>query len=222
VRRGLAFLLLYCVAAEAHAADWPTKKAGEAASWDAAYDAGAGTRFIPFQLIVPGVWNGARTIDLPKDVEFKDEGGDRWSGPVADKDAADGHAIVALKRERRTPREGYVGQRFAVRAEQDGLGRVWDSRFGEIACAGEIKFPLGVWKQGETRINEYFCRGPSGRDQKRINTIVIEKLDYDCRGIPHCLQFTWMHIIDGRSKPDDYRRYVFAPGVGEILHDRLQ
>ena len=65
--------------------------------------------------------------------------------------AASGKPVVAFARERNNRREGYIGQHFAVRAEQDGLGRVTDSRFGDLSCVGEIKFPLGEWREGETR-----------------------------------------------------------------------
>ncbi len=41
-------------------------------------------------------------------------------------------------------------QRFAIRDDQTGLGRVYDSRYA--SCIGEVKFPLGPWKQGEVRL----------------------------------------------------------------------
>lgn len=217
--------LALCISAfecNAQAADWPADKLGDAAVWDAAYDATTGTRFIPMQLIVPSRWSGERRIDLPPVESFIDPDGDRWKGPVADTDVFTGTPMQAYERARYTPREGHVAQRFAVRAEQDGLGRVYDSRFGEIRCVGEIKFPLGDWKQGEVRHNEFVCKAGRGQPKKRRNTITIEKLDFACRGVAHCFQFTWKHEIEGQKEPSDYRRYVFAPGLGEITHDRLR
>lgn len=218
--------LALCISAAlgrgAQAADWPADKLGDAASWEAAYDAASDTRFIPIQLILPSPWSGERRIDLPQIVRFVDPDGDRWTGPIADSDLLTGTATQAYERSRYTPREGHVDQRFGVRAEQDGLGRVYDSRFGTIRCSGEIKFPLGEWKQGEVRRNEFVCRSARGLPKKRINTITIEKLDFPCRGVPHCLQFTWKHEIEGQREPSDYRRYVFAPGFGEVTHDRLR
>lgn len=209
------------IAASPALADWPSDKLGERAVWDAAYDAASGTRFIPMQLILPSRWNGERRIDLPA-VQFVDPDGDRWKGPVDDSDLLSGAAMRAYIRTRHNRREGHVDQRFAVRAEQDGLGRVYDSRFGEIRCGGEIKFPLGEWRQGEVRRNDYVCRSARGQPKGRVNIITIEKIDFPCRGIDHCLQFTWRHEIEGQSEPSDFRRYIFAPGLGEIAHDRLR
>ena len=205
----------------AFGADWPANKLGEAAVWDGAYDAQTGTRFIPIQLILPSRWSGERRIDHPE-VAFTDPGRDFWKGPKADSDADSGAPIQVYDRSRNTPREGYVSQLFAVRAEQDGLGRVYDSRFGELRCSGEIKFPLGEWQQGEVRHNEFACKAGRGAPKKRVNTITIEKIDFPCRGVEHCLQFTWLHEVEGQKEPADHRRYVFAPGLGEVTHDRLK
>jgi hypothetical protein len=202
------------------AADWPTAQLGDIAAWDAAYDDKTKTRFIPFELIVPGQWKGAREITLPNKVDFTDGGGDFWSGPVEDTDIATGKPITAFKRVRITPRSVSVHQRFAVRREGDGIGRVYDSRFGEIRCSGEIKFPLGQWREGETRRNEYACAPKDKPPVRRHNIITIEKIDFPCRGVPHCLQFTWEHHMEGRMEPLDNRRYVFAPGLGEISAQR--
>ena len=203
------------------AADWPTDKLGEAANWDRAYNAETGTRFIPMQIILPGKWNGERTIDLPA-TSFIDSDGDRWKGPVEDTDAFTGAALQSYERSRFNKREGHTDQRFAVRAEQDGLGRVYDSRFGEIRCSGEIKFPLGEWQQGEVRHNEFVCKAGRSEPKKRRNTITIEKIDFPCRGVQHCLQFTWLHETEGQKEATDHRRFLFAPGLGEIGHDRLK
>lgn len=208
-------------ATAASGADWPSDKLGDAAVWDAAYDAQTGTRFIPMQLILPGKWSGERRIDHPE-VAFTDPGRDFWKGPKSDSDAVSGAPIQVYDHSRSTPREGYVSQLFAVRAEQDGLGRVYDSRFGGLRCAGEIKFPLGEWRQGEVRRNEYSCKAGRGAPKQRVNTITIEKIDFPCRGVQHCLQFTWRHEAEGQKEATDHRRYVFAPGLGEITHDRLK
>lgn len=220
--RVIALLLaLLLPASPALAADWPSDKLGAASAWDDAYDARAQSRFIPIQLILPGPWDGARSIDLPA-ASFTDPDGDRWKGPLDDRDAFTDQAIRVYERSRYTKAEGHIDQRFAVRAEADGLGRMSDSRFGGLKCSGEIKFPLGEWRQGEVRKNSFLCRAGRGQPKGRTNTITIEKIDFVCRGVAHCPQFTWLHEIEGQAEPSDYRRYVFAPGLGEITHDRLR
>jgi len=47
------------------AAEWPTARLGPKQAWEAATDQATQSRFIPMQLIVPGVWDGTRRIDLP-------------------------------------------------------------------------------------------------------------------------------------------------------------
>lgn len=215
----LPALILF--AGKAASADWPSEQLGEARAWDSAYDEKTKTRFIPFQLIVPGKWGGDRKIEIPEKVDFVDGGGDFWSGPIADADLSTGDPIVAFKRHRSTRREVSVNQRFAVRKEGDGIGRVYDSRFGEIRCSGEIKFPLGLWREGETRRNEYVCASKNGQPHRRFNIITIEMIDYSCRGVSHCLQFTWRHYKEGQAEPLDNRRYTFAPGRGQIGAARL-
>ena len=201
-------------------AEWPTGRIGDRAVWDQAFDVSTGTRFIPLQLILPRPWDGARVFEmLPTD--FRDLSGDIWSGPVEDKDILSGSSFPAYVRERSNRREGHVVQRFAIRKEGDGLGRTYDSRFGGITCIGEIKFPVGTWTQGEVRRNEFVCAGPSGRTSRRVNTITVEKIDFPCNGVEHCLQIRWLHEAEGRPEALDNRRYVFAPGQGEIVHDRL-
>jgi hypothetical protein len=224
LRRAIVALAICASAAidRSAAADWPSDKLGDATTWDAAYDATSGARFIPMQLILPSRWSGERRIELPPIASFVDPDGDRWKGPVTDTDVFTEAPMQAYERSRYNKREGHVDQRFAVRAEQDGLGRVYDSRFGEIRCVGEIKFPLGEWNQSEVRRNEFTCKSARGEPKKRVNTITIEKIDFPCRGVAHCIQFTWKHEIEGQAEPADYRRYVFAPGAGEITHDRLR
>ncbi len=208
---------MLAAAAPALAEPWPEARLGPLAHWDAAYDAATGERFIPLQLVVPGPWDGTRTVQHPPG-NFTDGGGDRWTGPSEDTEPMSGRKIQAYGRERTSKREGTVRQAFAVRAEGDGIGRIRDSRFGGLECAGEIKIPLGAWRQGEVRRNEYSCRA-KGRTERRVNTITIERVDFPCRGVPHCLQFTWVHEGEGGRKYDD-RRYLLAPGVGQFAAER--
>jgi hypothetical protein len=205
------------LATPALAEDWPAERLGALKLWDAAYDPATGERFIPAQLVIPGIWDGTRALQYPP-AGFSDGGGDRWSGPGEDAETLTGRKILAYGRVRTTKREGTVKQTFAVRAEGDGIGRIRDSRFGGLECAGEIKFPLGLWRQGEVRRNEYRCSNQGRAPEARVNTITIEKIDFPCRGVPHCMQFTWVH--EGNGKIYDDRRYVMAPGLGMISAER--
>ena len=93
--------------AAAARADWPAAELGELAHWDAAYYSATGARFIPFQLIVPGRWDGARRIDTPK-VDFFDRDQDHWTGPAEETSAITGKPMLAYGRTRSNKREGTI------------------------------------------------------------------------------------------------------------------
>ena len=75
-------------------------------------------------------------------------------------------------------------QRFAISDDRTGFGRVFDSRYPQLGCRGEVKFPLGRWKQGEVREYQLDCaRG------KRPLKVTIEEIDFVYDGVPHSLRF---------------------------------
>jgi hypothetical protein len=100
-------------------------------------------------------------------------------------------------------------QRFAIREDQTGLGRVFDSRYPQLDCRGEVKFPLGLWKQGEVREYQVDCtRG------KRPLKVTIEEIDFVHEGVPHSLRFHWL-LMEGRGRGTDMR-YVYSPLRGLV------
>ena len=206
----------------ATAAEWPTTKLGPITAWDAATDRAAQSRFVPMQLIVPGVWDGVRRIDLPP---AKGDSAEEtvWTGPQEWKNPHTGKTLTVYDRRRTTRREGLVVQKMAVRDDGAAIGRVADSRFGGLLCDQEAKFPLGIWKQGEIRTFDYVCIGSGdsqAKPKRRTSRIAIEELDYACDGTAHCLRFQWK-LTDGDSGDVlDQRTYILAPGRGLIGHER--
>ena len=99
-------------------------------------------------------------------------------------------------------------QLFAIRDDQTGLGRVFDSRYE--TCGGEVKFPLGRWKQGEVR--EYYLN--CGRGRPRPLKVTIEEIDFVYDGVPHSLRFHWL-LMEGRGRGTDMR-YVYSPLRGLV------
>jgi hypothetical protein len=90
-----------------------------------------------------------------------------------------------------------------------GLGRVFDSRYPQLGCRGEVKFPLGHWKQGEVREYQLDCtRG------KRPLKVTIEEIDFVYDGVPHSLRFHWL-FMEGRGRGTDMR-YVYSPLRGLV------
>ena len=71
-----------------------------------------------------------------------------------------------------------VWQKFAVRTDGTAIGRVADSRYGISSCDQEAKYPVGEWKQGETREFQYRCwygTGTGKRVRATTSVITIEK-----------------------------------------------
>lgn len=212
----LMFLAGSAVSISTIAADWPAAIVGPEQIWKGATDPVTNSRFIPMQLIVPAVWDGIHQIDLP-DAAGIDTEGTVWTGPHEWRNPYTEQMLRVYERRRTTRREGAVEQRMAVRDDHSAIGRTYDSRFGQIVCAQEAKFPLGVWKGGEVRSFEYTCL--SFRDGKivelpRISRITIEDLDYEYRGIAHSLRFAWRHSDGETNEVLDHRTYIFSPGKG--------
>jgi hypothetical protein len=186
--------------------------------WDHAYDPATGTRFIPLQLIVGGEWGGERTITYPKGIYAElIEHGSVWVGPRTWTHPRTGETLSVYDRSR-TGRGMVTDQIFAVRKDQTAIGRVADNRFGITACDQEAKYPLGLWRQGESRSFEYTC-WYGDRPRAKVATLTIRDIDFDYGGFRHALRVEWVLRDKGDSRDIDHRIYTFAPGKG-VVHLR--
>jgi len=173
------------------------------------------TRYIPLQLIIGDTWNGEQSITYPvgRFVEgVRDGAPSIWVGPKQWLHPKTGRTLTVYFRSR----DGHnaADQIFAVRDDQVAIGRVADSRFGITACDQEAKYPLGLWKQGESRTFENNCWF-GDKVQAKVTVITIQELDYTCDGHEHCLRAEWLLRDKGStSYPLDHRVYVFAPNHG--------
>jgi len=221
-RFALFALLAASTALSAAAAEWPEAKVGARALWDAQSDPATQTRFIPMQLIVPGVWDGSQRIELPPARNYEAEE-TVWNGPQAWINPYTGETLQVYDRQRTTRREGHVEQKMALRDDATAIGRVYDSRFGVLVCVQEAKFPLGFWRQGEVRTYDGVCQSTvDGRilSLHRRARITIEEIDYEYRGMAHSLRFAWHYADSDSGEVLDHRTYIFAPGFGLVAHDR--
>jgi hypothetical protein len=185
----------------AGAADW--------SKWAAAHDAAAGTRFIPVELWTGGDWDGSRELRLTAaNLSFGKRGEKRITGPMAWTRPGSGEPMHVYERNNRGKK-----QLFALSSRRDGLGRVFDSRY-ERDCVDEVKFPLGPWKNGETRLFQVSCN--QGKMRRKI-VLTIEKLDFEYNGVPHSLQFHW--VVDGGKGRGTDMHYVYSPGYGLVSLD---
>jgi hypothetical protein len=183
---------LYLFVAEpTRAADW--------SAWERAYDPTTRTRFIPVELWTGAPWDGTQEIrTAPAALDFGRRGDKNIKGPTT------WNGIQVYERRNRDKL-----QLFAIRDDRTGLGRVFDSRYPDLGCRGEVKFPLGRWNQGETREYQVACaRGA------RPLKVTIEEIDFVYDGVPHSLRFHWL-FMEGRGRGTDMR-YVYSPLRGLV------
>jgi hypothetical protein len=184
-------------------------KAADLSKWAASYDPATKTRFIPIELWTGGEWDGNRELRMPSaNLSFGKRGEKRISGPVVWTRPGTGEVIQVYERNNRDKK-----QLFALSSRGDGLGRVFDSRYARD-CVDEVKFPLGLWRDGETRVFDVSCNNDNLR---RKIELTIERLDFDYDGVPHSLQFHW--VVDGGKGRGTDMHYFYSPGRGLVSRD---
>jgi hypothetical protein len=183
--------------------------AADLSKWAGSYDPVTKSRFIPVELWTGGVWDGSRELRMnPANLSFGKRGEKRISGPIQWTHPGTGEAIQVYER-------GNKGktQLFALSSRGDGLGRVFDSRYAR-ECLDEVKFPLGEWKDGESRVFDVSCN--NGKLRRTIK-LTIERLDFEYDGVPHSLRFHWI-VDDGKLRGTDMH-YIYSPGRGLVSLD---
>jgi hypothetical protein len=176
------------------------------AKWAASHDPITQTRFIPIELWTGAEWDGTRELTLSRaSLSFGKRNEKRITGPVAWTRPGTGETLQVYERNDRGKK-----QLFALSSRGDGLGRVFDSRYGRD-CVDEVKFPLGLWKDGETRVFDVSCN--NGKLQRRLE-VTIERLDFNFEGVPHSLKFHW--VVDGGKQPRTDMHYIYSPGRGLV------
>ena len=187
-------LALLLAAAPARADDW--------SAWQRSYDPATRTRFIPVELWTGATWDGTQEIRMAPAALAVGKSG-YIKGPMV------WNGIEVYEKLTR----GDILQRFTLRDDRTGLGRVSDSRSSSSACRGEVKFPLGRWKQGEVREYELPC----GRGRTLPLKVTIEEIDHVYNGVPHSLRFHWL-LNHGTGRGTDMR-YTYSPLRG-LVHIR--
>ena len=176
--------------------------------WARSYEASTKTRFIPVELWTGRRWSGARRISMKGANLTFGGGAKRITGPRRWRNPLNGVTYSVYKRT-----YGAKTQYFALRGGI-GLGRVYDSRRPRY-CTPGFKFPLGTWRQGQTRTARQTCWIGTDRSTRFTRTlkIRIENIDYVYNGVPHSLRFRW--IVDGGG-PNRDNSYIYSPGRGMV------
>ena len=160
-------------------------------------------RFIPLELFTGGEIREDKEIKFTNiNLVFGEKKRKKIVGPEDWKNPQTGETIKVYKRTRKG-QSGIKTQLFTVTNDGQCIGRVWDSRRGGRVIKNGCKFPLGVWKEGETRSFE----GSSGGKPRKIELTILKlgKKQKDK------VKFNWK-LYDGSGKLMDDNDYTFSPG----------
>ena len=163
----------------------------------------ANERFIPLELFTGGEIRQDTEIKFTDaDLVFGKKKRKKIVGPEDWKNPQSWEIIKVYKRKRKS-QSGLKTQLFTVTNDGQCIGRVWDSRRGGRVIKNGCKFPLGVWKKGETRS----FKGASG-GKPRIIELTILKLGKKQKDK---VKFNWK-LYDVSGKLMDDNDYTFSPG----------
>ena len=162
-----------------------------------------GERFIPLELFTGGEIRNDTEIKFTKaNLVFGDKKRKKIIGPEDWEHPNTGEKIKVYKRTRKG-QSGLKTQLFTITNDGQCIGRVWDSRRGGRVIKNGCKFPLGVWKEGETRT---FIGSSGGKSRKiELKILKLGKKQKDS------VKFNWK-LYDGSGKLMDNNDYTFSPG----------
>ena len=190
--------------------------------WEKSIDLEKKERYIPVELWAGAEWGGEKALKMPKvdgtyrhlKATYQIKGPMEWEHPTM------GRKFFVY--ERINPgRDGVKWQLFTVNQDQNGLGRLYDGRPGRDGrlSSGGLKFPLGYWKEGETR--KFVYQVWQSKESERIESITIQKIDFVFQASAHCLEFYWTATSRSGGTIYDHQTYTYCPGksmVSQIQH----
>ena len=161
-------------------------------------------RFIPLELFTGSEIREDTEIKFTKaDKIFGEKRRKKIVGPEDWKNPQTGETIKVYKRTRKG-QSGLKIQLFTVTNNGQCIGRVWDSGRGGRVIENGCKFPLGTWKEGETRS----FKGSSGSKPRKIELTIL-KLGIKPK---NSIKFNWkLYNLSSGELMDD-NDYTFSPG----------
>lgn len=192
-------------------------------AWQDSINLEARERYITVELWAGVAWDGKRELKMPRvDGTYRHRKSTyQIKGPMEWEHTTMGQKFLVY--ERINPgRDGVKLQLFTINKDQNGLGRLYDGRperDGRLSSGG-LKFPLGLWKEGETRKFVYQVWG--ARESERMEAITIEKIDAFFDGNPHCLEFYWTATSPSGSRNYDRQTYIYCPGKSMVSQTQHQ
>ena len=170
--------------------------------------------FIPVELWLGEKITGSEKIVFPE-VNFKFGYKDRHKikGPIIWENSKTNENVKVYVRSRYSKKEDKeISQFWTVTNNNQCLGRVFDNRGNRFIKNG-CKFPIGFWKQGESRsfTSNYFDEKKG--NYKRIKTITILNLEKDNKS---CLKFNWKSFQKGNVIDENIYEYCPRKGLVKV------
>ena len=174
-------------------------------------------RVIPVEMLTGSDWSGQASINMPEvdrsypvddysrgkiyNYDIKLKGPVKWRHPDINMDIQVYERFVSINN---------ASEKFAVRSDKKAAGRVWDSRFPGTFFV-EAKFPLGKWKQGESRsfTHSLYIQGKEIEGQTKME---IENISCTYNDISGAVQYRWKSYRRGTLRGD--YNYIYGPGKG--------
>src|SRR5258706_2879992 len=189
--------------------------ASDSSIWDASINSQTKERYIPVELWAGVEWDGSKELKMQKaDFTFRHRSAYQIKGPMEWEHPVLRQMFVVY--ERINPgRDGVKLQRFTINQEKNGLGRVYDARsgLGLRMFSGGLKFPLGTWKESETR-KFLYQHYEGSRIAERAETITITQIDFEFLQNLHGLEFYWTATDRDEKKYYDRQTYIYCPEIG--------
>jgi hypothetical protein len=189
--------------------------------WEGSTNSETRERYIPVELWAGAEWDGKRELKMPRvDATYRHRSAYQIKGPMEWEHPSMGRTFLVY--ERINPgRDGVKWQLFTINQDRNGLGRLYDGRPGRDGrlSSGGLKFPLGLWKEGEKRKYAYQVWGSGESD--RVESITIQKVDFIFQRSPHCLEFYWTATDKNERRMYDHQTYIYCPGksmVSQLQH----
>ncbi len=163
----------------------------------------ANERFIPLELFTGGEIRQDKEIKFSSANKVFGEGSNKKIiGPMNWNNPETGEIIKVYKRTQKG-QSGLKTQLFTITNNNQCIGRVWDSRNGGKVIVNGCKFPLGLWKEGETRTFK-------GSSAGKPRTIELKILKIGTKP-KSSVTFNWK-LYDGSGSIIDNNDYTFSPG----------
>ena len=191
-------------------------------AWESSTNPATKERYIPVELWAGAEWDGKKELKMPKvdgtyrhrKATYQIKGPMEWEHPTM------GRKFLVY--ERINPgKDGTKWQLFTINEDQNGLGRLYDGRPGRDGrlSSGGLKFPLGLWKEGETR--KFTYQVWQSKEAERVESITIQQINFVFEGNWHCLEFYWAATSRSGGTIYDRQTYTYCPGksmVSQIQH----